>query len=116
MFINDFMPKVRKRKKYLRINFHLLLITIILLLTVINIEVYYHKQKATVTANEVLGVSAKSEDELNRWMEITRQNPWYLPAWVEIVKIAKDKNDELLKNTALENIKKIDPNNILLQN
>jgi hypothetical protein len=105
----------RKYKKNQDFNLYLFLITIVLLLTVVNIELFFYKQRVySQPPIEVLGAETTS-DELQHWMEITRQNPWYLPAWIEITRIAIDKNDHILKNTAIENIERIDPNNKLLR-
>ena len=111
------MPKTKRRKKKdLGLNFYLLLITIVLLLSVINIEVYFYKLRASPTLpTKVLGAETNNDNELELWIQITKKNPWYLPAWIEIAKIAIDKNDIVLKDAAIENIKRIDPNNTFLK-
>lgn len=110
------MPKKKVKNKDNNKNLFLFLITIIMLITVINIEVFlYKKRVALFNQKEVLGVQTVVSEELDHWKSVVQKNPWYLPAWVEIANIAKETNNAELINLAFENIQKIDPNNILLQ-
>ena len=100
------MPKKTKISKANSFFFTILLTLLVLLLTFTNISLFY----AGSPQNEVMGISTEVPEELVKLENFLKNEPLYLPGWVEKARIEKELGLISKYNESLNNIIHIDPN------
>ena len=88
-----------------------LAVVAILFLSALNLNLY---TKKGLSSDKILGINIQREEEISYWKDLLSENPDYLPGWVELAKLQKEKGDLEGFEIAFDNIRNIDPNSELL--
>lgn len=83
----------------------------ILFLSAVNLNLY---TKNDPPKSNVLGVNIQRDEEIGYWKDLLSENPDYLPGWVELAKLEKEKGDIEGFEITVDNVKAIDPNSEFL--
>jgi len=96
------MPKKHKNLK----GFVLSSLLLVFILTLSSLIMFTRKSERP--KNDVLGEA--TTNQILYWEEFLKENPNYLPGWIEYSKLTKDSGLLEKNKEALEKIKGLDPN------